>query len=1014
MLTRGKFAGHLFLAAAVLLVARCAWAQLPATRLLEIFPAGGNPGQSFEVTIHGSDLDDAHTLHFSHAGITAKQKMAEPGPFDDGPKPVKNQFVVTVAGNVPLGVYEARAVGKYGMSNPRAFRIGDVPAALEEEPNNQRDHATGLQLPVSVSGRCEQQADVDYFKFEATAAGRLVVDCFCRRIDSQTDAVVAVYDASGRILASSRDAQQRDPLVDVQVAAGGEYYVKVYDAAYRGGDGFFYQLDIGGQPHIDYVFPPAAAAGGNRPVTVFGRNLPGGQPAGVSIDGRPLQKRTVNVPVPAAGSLSVDRFVDPTGAGLDATAYRVKNSQGTSNPILIGIATAPPVTENSDNDVAEKAQPLNVPCEVMGQFYPARDDDWYQLQAKAGEQFTVEVMSQRMGLTTDPSLLIQQVVPPAEEGQLPEIKQLAVVSDSGDFGTQRQFDTRSGDPIHRFRAPADGTYRILVRDAENALREDPRHLYRLAVRRSQPDFRLVAFAENSYSSAHLRQGGQLPIRVVAFRQDGFDGEIKVTAQKLPGGVTCSDGVIGPGNGAAALVLKAASNASPDTGFVEVVGTSQIDGKPVQRTARLGTSIYSVAPAQNNQPATAESRLARNMALTVLPETAPVAVQAGEGKVYETSRAGIVKVPYTRSGPFKGKINLRAQDLPANVDAINFSINPNANNGEMEVKLKSNTPTGTYSIYLSGIAEKVKYARNPEAAEAAANRKEEVDKINAEAAAAAKAAADEKAAADKAAADTAAAAKAAQDAKQKADQELAAAEAAAKSAAEKAAQAKAAAAKSPDDANLKAAAQNAQNAADDAAAKAKTAADAVDAAQKALEDADAKAKAADEVKAAADEKAAAAAERAKAATELKQQTDNLAKQTAEAAKPKDVNVPVASTPFTLKITPAPFTLAIGQPKATVKQGEKVEIPLTIKRLYDYKAAVKVEADAPDGVGGLSIPDANIAGGQNQTKVVITAAENATPGERTLTVRGTARLNNQNVSIDQPLTLTVQAVEKPKEE
>src|SRR5690606_27393474 len=101
--------------ATTLLTVHLAYAQLPAARLLEIFPAGGNPGQSFDVTVYGVDLDDVAQLTFSHPGITAVRKTAEPGPFDKGPQPVANAFVVTVAANVPLGVYEAHVAGKYGL-----------------------------------------------------------------------------------------------------------------------------------------------------------------------------------------------------------------------------------------------------------------------------------------------------------------------------------------------------------------------------------------------------------------------------------------------------------------------------------------------------------------------------------------------------------------------------------------------------------------------------------------------------------------------------------------------------------------------------------------------------------------------------------------------------------------------------------------------------------------------------------------------------------------------------------
>src|SRR5438309_5686966 len=76
-------------------------AQLPLARLLTVFPPGGKVGSQFEVLLTGADLDEANQLHFSHTGITAKQKLAETNGL-----PEPNKFFVTIATNVQPGVYE--------------------------------------------------------------------------------------------------------------------------------------------------------------------------------------------------------------------------------------------------------------------------------------------------------------------------------------------------------------------------------------------------------------------------------------------------------------------------------------------------------------------------------------------------------------------------------------------------------------------------------------------------------------------------------------------------------------------------------------------------------------------------------------------------------------------------------------------------------------------------------------------------------------------------------------------
>ena len=239
-----------------------ATAQIPEVRLTAITPAAGQPGQEIEVVIQGTDLDDVNQLQFTHAGITAKPKMREPGAFETEPQVVPNEFVVTVAGDVPAGHHDVRVVGKYGISNPRVFVIDALVTIVEVEGNNQANEAQALELPTAVFGQLAQAADVDYFTGQATAGQRIIVRCQARSIDSRMIPVVVVVNSEGRVLGNSRSTRENEPLVDFITPADGSFMIKVYDSAYRNGPEYFYRLAVGNLPHIDYVFPPAGEAGG--------------------------------------------------------------------------------------------------------------------------------------------------------------------------------------------------------------------------------------------------------------------------------------------------------------------------------------------------------------------------------------------------------------------------------------------------------------------------------------------------------------------------------------------------------------------------------------------------------------------------------------------------------------------------------------------------------------------------------------------------------------------------------
>jgi hypothetical protein len=162
-----------------------AQAGLPVARLFSVNPAGGKQGSSVEVTIAGADLEGVTKLHFSAPGITAAQKTVPPGLGETGLQGVPGQFTITIAPEAKPGICEVRAVGKYGVSNPRSFVVGTQAEIVEVEPNNTLDKATEVALGTLVNGQSNAAADQDFFKINAKAGQRIIADCWAYRIDSR-------------------------------------------------------------------------------------------------------------------------------------------------------------------------------------------------------------------------------------------------------------------------------------------------------------------------------------------------------------------------------------------------------------------------------------------------------------------------------------------------------------------------------------------------------------------------------------------------------------------------------------------------------------------------------------------------------------------------------------------------------------------------------------------------------------------------------------------------------------
>src|SRR6266513_3856416 len=226
-------------------------AQLPLARLSTVFPPGGKAGTTIEAAVTGSDLDEANELHFSHTNITARQKVA-----DKTGEPEGNKFLVTIGADVPPDVYEVRVIGRFGVSNPRAYVVGHLPEIPSPATNHAVASAVEVALGTVVNGRAEANA-VDYFKFAARKGQRVLIECLAKEIDSRMDDTLIVYDAGGHEL----ERQRRGGLLDIIAPADGQFVLALSDFIYRGGREYFYRLTVGAGPHLDYIFPPSGLPG---------------------------------------------------------------------------------------------------------------------------------------------------------------------------------------------------------------------------------------------------------------------------------------------------------------------------------------------------------------------------------------------------------------------------------------------------------------------------------------------------------------------------------------------------------------------------------------------------------------------------------------------------------------------------------------------------------------------------------------------------------------------------------
>jgi hypothetical protein len=228
-----------------LAVAATASAQLPFPRIDTSFPLGAKVGTEVEVTVAGVDLADISTLLFTTPGVSVVKL--------DGLK-----FKVVVAPDCPRGLHEFRAVGKFGVSTPRPFVVGDADEVIDTGANHTAATAISLVIPSVVQGRVEPEQR-DTFKFRAARGEVVHLSCVSFALDSPVDPVMTVADASGRTLGRADDERDRDAVLTFTAPGDGEYLVSVHDKLFTGGAGHLYRLAISRTPVEIPLRTPASA-----------------------------------------------------------------------------------------------------------------------------------------------------------------------------------------------------------------------------------------------------------------------------------------------------------------------------------------------------------------------------------------------------------------------------------------------------------------------------------------------------------------------------------------------------------------------------------------------------------------------------------------------------------------------------------------------------------------------------------------------------------------------------------
>jgi len=709
-----------------------ALAQLPTADMVRMNPPAARAGETVNVGLYGSNLEELSELRFTHPGITSQRVMQPPAEFFPEPRPSGSSFSVTVAKDVPPGIYEARAVSFFGFSTSRPFVVAPQNSneVAESGDHSTPDKALQIELNSVINGSAPSRG-IDWYRFRAKAGQRVLLEIHAERIDSRMDGQLIVTDLAGREIARNRDWYGRDPFLEVSPKQDTDFLLAVSDILYRGGNEHFYRLSISDRPHIDFVFPPAGQAGSKASYTIYGRNLPGGSPSNITLNGQPLQSVQADIELPGTSSTPTSHHPgEPRQGMLRGFDYTYRDS----NAVRIGFATAPVVIEESDQEL----QTISVPSEIAGRFDAADDEDVFRFTTEKGKTYCLEVIADRMASKVDPWIIVHRVTQAADGTQT-----LTQVAENDDLPTffsvhgKESINADTNDAAVSFRSEDGGEYRVTIINQFGD--GGVAHLYRLAVREPTADFDLIATTERplptgrtGYSvTPHLRQNAKWGIRIVAPRQDQFTGDIVVTAEDLPPGVSAQPLTLSGKTDHGILILSAADDVKSWSGDIRIVGKTQVGDRQLVREARFASLVWGHIFADSIR---VRSRLTQRVPLSVNgSETAPVTIQPAADKEWTVEVGQKLELPIkVTNHSRKGTLTLEPFELfgmlrsPPTVnvaeDATEATLTiPFTPNGNFQVK------PGRYQFALlgTGIA---KYRRNLPASQRANAEKQRFETL----------------------------------------------------------------------------------------------------------------------------------------------------------------------------------------------------------------------------------------------------------------------------------------------
>lgn len=506
-----------------------------------VFPLGGKQGSHFDIVVRGESLEGAHAVWLDCQSITGKVKdvneinlnenpdeYGDPKKNPDSPKGPKGYQVlieVEIDSSAKLGAHRLRLLTGEGLSNALWFLVdSEVVVSETDRSHSALTEAQPVNFGVVINGKVSKPGELDYYSFEVESGQKLQMEV---RAFQSSEPTLILYQPTGSWFDPSRGVRlevtdvwrpqlgrqvfvtgRRLPRVRRVFKESGTYMVEVGTVDGEGGPDYSYQLRI------------------------------------VPLSDEELERHRHWGPIPQAahggGAVAWESRDFTSRMGSDWLRRIRSRSISTSRSPELST-----VIEKEPNNVSAQSNTISTPLVFEGVIgYPA-DVDWFAIEVNAAEKLAFEIETPYL----PPPFFNAQITVFNLEGQELASNVYRSLGGDGDDWIKTLV------PKILYTFDKEGHYFIRVRDLTSRVggRE---FTYRIVVRPQVPHVGKVTVKREVIP---LRAGQSQSINVTTEFEEGFQGEVALTVENLPPGVSAATAV---SDGEKSKVLAAEKSSKP--------------------------------------------------------------------------------------------------------------------------------------------------------------------------------------------------------------------------------------------------------------------------------------------------------------------------------------------------------------------------------------------------------------------------------------------------------------------